>query len=227
MNDPSTGPVRLAYSAELEQLRLQVELMAIRVDENLERMREALANGDTAIVAVALAADDDIDAMNVSLTERCYDLLRREAPMASDLRFIVSVLRILGELERIGDLALRVVKLSNDHHLLAGSATSFEILRTMTDQAIERYRQSLRAWASMDLVLANAIVTAVHDMDAFFERLLVELFHLQGPDATRIAVSSFYAGRALERINDHAAIIAARLRYLLTGDPGHLNAEVR
>lgn len=227
MNDPSTGPVRLAYSAELDQLRLQVEVMAIRVDENLERMREALANGDTAIVAVALAADDEIDAMNVSLTERCYDLLRREAPMASDLRFIVSVLRILGELERIGDLALRVVKLSNDHHLLAGSATSFEILRTMTDQAIERYRQSLRAWASMDLVLANAIVTAVHDMDAFFERLLVELFHLQGPDATRIAVSSFYAGRALERINDHAAIIAARLRYLLTGDPGHLNAEVR
>jgi len=227
VNDPSTGPVRLAYSAELDQLRLQVEVMAIRVDENLERMREALANGDTAIVAVALAADDEIDAMNVSLTERCYDLLRREAPMASDLRFIVSVLRILGELERIGDLALRVVKLSNDHHLLAGSATSFEILRTMTDQAIERYRQSLRAWASMDLVLANAIVTAVHDMDAFFERLLVELFHLQGPDATRIAVSSFYAGRALERINDHAAIIAARLRYLLTGDPGHLNAEVR
>ena len=227
MNDPSTGPVRLAYSAELDQLRLQVEVMAIRVDENLERMREALANGNTAIVAVALAADDEIDAMNVSLTERCYDLLRREAPMASDLRFIVSVLRILGELERIGDLALRVVKLSNDHHLLAGSATSFEIPRTMTDQAIERYRQSLRAWASMDLVLANAIVTAVHDMDAFFERLLVELFHLQGPDATRIAVSSFYAGRALERINDHAAIIAARLRYLLTGDPGHLNAEVR
>ena len=227
MNDPSTGPVRLAYSAELDQLRLQVEVMAIRVDENLERMREALANGNTAIVAVALAADDEIDAMNVSLTERCYDLLRREAPMASDLRFIVSVLRILGELERIGDLALRVVKLSNDHHLLAGSATSFEILRTMTDQAIERYRQSLRAWASMDLVLANAIVTAVHDMDAFFERLLVELFHLQGPDATRIAVSSFYAGRALERINDHAAMIAARLRYLLTGDPGHLNAEVR
>ncbi len=227
MNDPSTGPVRLAYSAELDQLRLQVEVMAIRVDENLERMREALANGNTAIVAVALAADDEIDAMNVSLTERCYDLLRREAPMASDLRFIVSVLRILGELERIGDLALRVVKLSNDHHLLAGSATSFEILRTMTDQAIERYRQSLRAWASMDLVLANAIVTAVHDMDAFFERLMVELFHLQGPDATRIAVSSFYAGRALERINDHAAIIAARLRYLLTGDPGHLNAEVR
>jgi len=227
VSDGPAGPLRLAFSAELDQLRLQVELMAIRVDENLERMRDALTHGNTAIVAVALAADDEIDAMNVSLTERCYDLLRREAPMASDLRFIVSVLRILSELERVGDLALRVVKLSNDHRLLAASAASFEILKSMTDQAIERYRQSLRAWATMDLALANAIVTAVHEMDAFFERLMVELFHLEGPEATRIAVSSFYAGRALERINDHAAIIAARLRYLLTGDPEHLNAEVR
>jgi phosphate transport system protein len=227
VSDGPAGPLRIAFSGELDQLRMQVELMAIRVDENLQRMRDALADGDTAIVAVAFAADDEIDAMNVSLTERCYDLLRREAPMASDLRFIVSVLRILGELERIGDLALRVVKLSNDHHLLTGSPASFEILKSMTDRAIERYRQSLRAWAAMDLAMATGVLAAVHDMDEFFERLMAELFHLEGPEATRIAVSSFYAGRALERINDHAAIIAARLRYLLTGNPEHLNAEVR
>ena len=78
MSDGPAGPLRIAFSGELDQLRLQVELMAIRVDENLQRMRDALADGDTAIVAVALAADDEIDAMNVSLTERCYDLLRRE-----------------------------------------------------------------------------------------------------------------------------------------------------
>ncbi len=70
-------------------------------------------------MATSLVADDEIDAMNVSLTERCYDLLRREAPVASDLRFVVSVLRVLSELERIGDLALRVLKLAPDHQLLA------------------------------------------------------------------------------------------------------------
>src|SRR6478736_5688718 len=140
----SSMPLRSGFTAELEQLRLQVELMAVRVDQNLERMRDVLERGDVAVVETALLADDEIDAMNVSLTERCYDLLRREAPVASDLRFIVSVLRVLSELERIGDLALRVIKLSNDHHLLAGSPASFEILKTMTDRAIERYRQSLR-----------------------------------------------------------------------------------
>ena len=84
-------PVRQAFTAELEQLRLQVELMGVRVDENLERTREVLRSGDAEVAQVTVQADDLIDAMNVSLTERCYLLLGRESPVASDLRFIVSV----------------------------------------------------------------------------------------------------------------------------------------
>ena len=88
--------MRHGFREELDQLRLQVELMGVRVDENLERMREVLRTGDAdAGRAAPSTADDEIDAMNVSLTERCYDLLGREAPVASDLRFIVSVLRVV------------------------------------------------------------------------------------------------------------------------------------
>jgi phosphate transport system protein len=219
--------MRTAFTAELEQLRLQVELMAVRVDQNLERMREVLERGDAAIVAVALTADDEIDAMNVSLTERCYDLLRREAPVASDLRFIVSVLRVLSELERIGDLALRVIKLAPDHALIASNPPTYDILRAMADQVIDRYRDALRAWATLDLVVATELATPVRSMDVFYERLLAELLRLTGQDAARVAITTFAAGRALERIGDHATIIGARLRYLLTGDPDHLAAEVR
>ena len=68
-------PARSAYQSELEQLRLQVELMGVRVDQNLERMRAVLHHGDPCEAEQAVAADDEIDAMNVSLTERCYDLL--------------------------------------------------------------------------------------------------------------------------------------------------------
>jgi len=107
-------PLRNVFHEELDQLRLQVELMGVRVDQNLERMRQVLDHGDATgdIVAAALTADDEIDAMHVSLVERCYLLLGREAPMASDLRFLVSVVRILSELERVGDLGLRVIKLA-------------------------------------------------------------------------------------------------------------------
>jgi phosphate transport system protein len=219
--------MRTAFTAELEQLRLQVELMAVRVDQNLERMRDVLERGDRSVVDIALSADDEIDDMNVSLTERCYDLLRREAPVASDLRFIVSVLRVLSELERIGDLALRVVKLAPDHDLIASNPPTYDILRAMADQVIDRYRDALRAWATMDLTVATELAVPARSMDVFYERLLAELLHLTGPDAARIAITTFAAGRALERIGDHATIIGARLRYLLTGDPDHLAAEVR
>jgi phosphate transport system protein len=219
--------MRTAFTAELEQLRLQVELMAVRVDQNLERTREVLEHGDVGLVEVALLADDEIDAMNVSLTERCYDLLRREAPVASDLRFVVSVLRVLSELERIGDLALRVIKLAPDHELLASNPPTFDILRAMCDDAIERYRDVLRAWATLDLIVATELADPGRSMDAFYERLLAELLRLTGPDAARVAITTFAAGRALERIGDHATIIGARLRYLLTGNPDHLAAEVR
>lgn len=223
----SAGPLRQGFTAELDQLRLQVELMAVRVDHNLERMREVLVNGDVATMRAGLAADDDIDAMNVSLTERCYDLLRREAPVASDLRFIVSVLRVLSELERIGDLALRVLKLAPDHALITSSPITYDILQAMADQGIDRYREALRAWAAMDFALATDLVTVSRSMDVFYERLMVELFRLAGPDAVRVAVATFAAGRSIERIGDHAAVIGARVRYLITGDPDHLAAEVR
>jgi phosphate transport system protein len=120
----STEPARQRYIAELDELRLQVEVMFVRVDENLERMRQVLETGDVALADVAIAADDEIDAMNLSLTERCYDVLAREGPVASDLRLVVSVIRILNELERVGDLALRVIKLAPDMELLRAVAAA-------------------------------------------------------------------------------------------------------
>jgi len=112
--------------------------------------------------------------MNVSLTERCYDLLRREAPVASDLRFVVSVLRVLGELERIGDLALRVIKLAPDHELLAMSPATFDILVQWPIKS-SIVRLALRAWATMDVGLAAELASAPRSMEAYYERLMADL----------------------------------------------------
>jgi phosphate transport system protein len=219
-------PLRLHFGAELEQLRIQVELMAVRVDQNLERMRLVLDTGDLGTAERALAADDDIDAMNISLMERCYDLLRRESPVAADLRFVVSVLRVLSELERIGDLSLRVVNHAPEHALLRSDSITFDILQAMAEEVVDRYRTALRAWATMDLGLATDLATTSRSMDIFFERLMHEL-HRDGAADTRCALATFAVGRSLERIGDHAGIIGARLRYLITGDTAHLVAEVR
>ncbi|CAN5504613.1 phosphate signaling complex protein PhoU [soil metagenome] len=207
----SEGPVRCAFTAELEQLRLQVELMGVRVDENLERMREVLARGDVELARRAVAADDHIDAMNVSLTERCYDLLTRESPVAGDLRFVVSVLRVLSELERVGDLSLRVAKLAPDWELLRRNPYTYDILVAMADAAVEQFRTALRAWSAQDLGLATELAEG-RPMEAFAERFGREVIGISGPEAVLCAVRTLVAGRSLDRIADHAAVIGARLR---------------
>ena len=151
------GPLRVTYGAELEQLRLQVEVMGVLVDQNLERMRQVLETGDPPSPATRWRADDDIDAMNVSLTERCYEVLGRENPMASDLRLVVSVIRVSSELERIGDLSLRVVRAGVDHDLLTSSPESFDVAQVMASEAIELVRSAMRAWATEDVDLAASL----------------------------------------------------------------------
>jgi phosphate transport system protein len=221
------GPLRLSYGAELEQLRLQIEVMGLRVDQNLERMREVLATGDPTLAAQTIEGDDEIDAMNVSLTEWSYEVLGLQNPVASDLRLVVSVVRVTSELERIGDLCLRVVKASMSHDRLTSSSRSFDILGVMADQAIELYRSALRAWATDDLDLATQLANAPRSMDLQHSQLVDSLLRLDGPDAVAVALPTLAAGQALERIGDHAAILGSRLRYLISGDPNHLAAEVR
>ena len=227
-SDGAPVPLRAVFREELDQLRIQVELMGVRVDQNLERMRDVLDHGEEGgALASAMAADDEIDAMHVSLMERCYDMLNREAPMAGDLRYLVSVVRIVSEFERVGDLALRVIKLGPDVEELAECGPAWDIVRTLVDIAVDHYRAALRAWATQDLTLATELVEHRPELTTIHERLLSELRRLDGPDAVSIAMDLFVAGQAADRIADHAAVIGARLRYLLTGEAGHLSAEVR
>jgi phosphate transport system protein len=226
-SEPTPIPLRNAFQAELDQLRLQVELMGVRVDQNLELMREALETGDLRLTDQAFNADDEIDAMHVSLLERCYQLLNLEAPVASDLRFVVSVVRILSEFERVGDLSLRILKVTPQVHNLSTCGAPWDIALTMVDLAVEQYRTALRAWSVQDLGLASHLADQRPPAETYHERLLVELQLLRGPESAATAMGIYIVGQAADRIADHAAIIGARLRYLLTGEPAHLAAEVR
>jgi len=226
--DAPPGPYRSAFHEELDQIRLQVELMGVRVDQNVERMREVLRSGDTRLAAIALSADDDIDAMHVSLLERCYALLGQQAPVASDLRFVVSVVRVLSELERVGDLALRVVKLAPIVESLQATGEPWDVLLTLVDTAVEQYRTALRAWSAQDLQLATELALHPAPLIALHERLLTSVAaDRDSAEAARLMMGMFVISQAADRIADHAAIIGARLRYLLTGEPSHLAAEVR
>ena len=221
------GRARAHYTGELEQLALQVELMALHVGENLSRIQEVLRAGDVDVIDVAVATDNEIDSMSVTLTERAYDLLRRETPVASDFRFVVSVIRVVEDLERIGENALRVVRLAPRYDHLAVSVRTLDVLVAMAGGVREAYERTTRAWAAMDADLAAELGGCQPRTAELYERFVDELTGIDAANPIAVAVDNFTAGRSLERIANHVDIIGARLLYLITGDPDHLIREVR
>ncbi len=221
------GPLRHQYTSELQELKLSTEMMGVLVDQNLARLDRVLLSGDAETARLCIATDDEIDAMSVSLTEQCYGTLARENPVASDLRLVVSVVRVTSAFERVGDLCLRIAKIVDAQPLIESNEVGFDILRTMLDLAAERFGEALRAWGTDDLELAAVVAEGSAQMDLCMESLTMNLLHLDGPRAAEIAVRSLVVGQALQRVSDHASVLGARMQYLLTGDQRYLAAEVR
>jgi phosphate transport system protein len=216
---------RSGLSDELDGLRLQVEVMAIRVGEAVERARSVLTTGDESVAQELIEADDAIDEMQVALTEHCYQLLARQAPVASDLRLVVSVIRVLHELERIGDLAIRVANAAADQPLIARHPAVFDVLVGLADNVCQRYQAVQTGWSAASI----EPLIQLSDTDPLVEfagPLVNNLMALEGDDAVRVALAAMAIGRSLDRIGDHTEIMACRLRYLVTGDPAHLADEV-
>lgn len=211
--------------ADLEELRLQVEVMAIRVQTSVARAVEVLRTGDPVVARALIDADDEIDAMHVSLTERCYETLLLRQPMASDLRLVVSVLRVLSSLERVGDLSLRVAKTVDDRALIAARPEVFAPMLDLAANVAARMDVVVGAW-SAGSTDGLARLDALEPLDSFVGPLTDRILELEGVDAARAAVAAITMTRSFDRIGDHAAIIAARLGYLLTADPNYLVEEV-
>lgn len=199
--------------------------MALRVGEAIDHAIEVLAHGDRSAAQELLAKDDEIDALHVSLTERCYQLLVRHHPVASDLRLVVSVIRVLGALERIGNLCLRIANRVDDQPLLRQHPAVFAVLTELADNVSQRFRTVHDAWSSHDLTELE-LLDRTDSLDTFAGPLVERILELDGDDAARVAMAAFIAGQALDRIGDHSNVMAARLRYLVTGDTSFLAEEV-
>jgi phosphate transport system protein len=200
--------------------------MGLQVEDAIKHATRVLLTGDVDMAEEVIAGDDAIDSMLVSLTGRCYELLGRQGPVASDLRLIVSILRIISDLERAGDLCLRIAKLAPKQRYIAANRETFSILKNMAYEATDLFRNAIRSWATQDLRLAHSLEERDDSMDSHNAVLMEAIMRLEGPDAVPIAVNTVLAGRALERIADHSVMIGERIRYLLTGDVESISKEI-
>jgi phosphate transport system protein len=209
----------------LASLRADVEWLGGMAEDAVRAASAALLSSDRAKADVVVRGDDEIDELFLELEQRAYSIMAQQAPVAIDLRFLVSSLRVMADFERVGDLAVAVAKLAlRDWDR---QPATLELLARMAASALELLGDARRAWREQDLELAADLERRDDVLDDCYRRLNAHLLEQRGPDSTGLVAHALMVGRNLERIADHAVAVGGRVRYMLTGDPDSLADEIR
>jgi phosphate transport system protein len=193
--------------------------MGLHVDQVLESAGKALLAGDSELGERIIAGDDETDAMELDIDHLCLEILARRQPVAGDLRLLTSALKLVIDLERIGDLGVsiagRVVELNGKPPL-----TPYEDLVRMMTTAREMLAEALEALKSQDVARASRVIDKDEVVDAYYSQIFNDVLSRmrESPEnlfcATRVQAISKY----IERIGDHAANVAERVIFIVTGE---------
>ena len=216
---------RAHFHEAQELLRVDVHALGLLAEQAVIGAMSALLGDDAEVAATVVAGDDHIDALFVALEERAYALVAQQAPVAADLRFLMSALRVMADFEKTGDRAVAVAKTSLAEW--EREPVTISLLGRMGDLALRMLASARDAWLHQDLFVASDLQRRDDVLDSTFRELVAHLLTQQGPGAPRLVLHAHAAGRNLERIADHSVIIGERVSYMLTGDPSALVAEIR
>ncbi|MEE2881025.1 MAG: phosphate signaling complex protein PhoU [Chloroflexota bacterium] len=210
--------LRIDLDRQLGQLQQEVISLAEIVDKATMRSVEALKQRDLTESQQLVQEDDYIDQKRYEIEERCIDLIATQQPMAGDLRAIIALLHITVELERMGDYAEGIAKIS----LLMGVEPPLKPLvdiPRMAEKATLMLRNSMDSLISRDIVKANQVLRDDDEVDLLYDQVYRELlvFMLQNPQTIQRATYLLWAAHDLERIADRATNIAERVIFLVTG----------
>ncbi|HZA23528.1 MAG TPA: phosphate signaling complex protein PhoU [Dehalococcoidia bacterium] len=203
---------------QLNQLQQEVVSLAEIVDKATGRAVDALKRRDLAESQQVVREDDYIDQKRYEIEERCIDLIATQQPMARDLRTIIALLHITVELERMGDYAEGISKIS----LMMGEDPPLKPLidiPRMAERATQMLRDSMDALVSRDVVKANQVLQDDDEVDALYDQVYRELllFMIQDPHTIQKATYLLWTAHDLERIADRATNIGERVIFLVTG----------
>ena len=200
---------------------LQEELLAVgsMVEKAIANSVDGLKRRDLELSREVIQDDAVVDARRYDIEERCVNLIAKQQPMATDLRTIIAILQIVGELERMGDYASGIAKIS----LAMGNDPPIKPLidiPRMADKASSMLRRSLDALVNRDIVAAQGIRADDDEVDALYDQIYRELltFMLEDPRTITRATYLLWVAHDLERIADRATNIAKRVIYLVTGE---------
>jgi phosphate transport system protein len=205
------------FDEELRELKGSVMRMASLARQALMKAVEALKGRDPAAAREVMLGDAELDALELEIDERCLDLIARHQPMARDLRFITTAIRLNAELERIGDLAVDVAQRALDISARPLLKPLVDIPR-LAELAARMTGEATEAFINGDADLARKVVLSDPEADALkraVEKELVEDYMMKDGSTADRAVPLLLAARHLERVADHAVSMAEDIIYMV------------
>ena len=211
--------MREGYREELDDLNACLVEMANSVGSAISTATTALLDADVALADLVIAGDQQIDATRESVEQRCFTLLARQQPVAGDLRTITTAMRIVSDLERMGDLAEHVAKLARMR--FPDSAVPLEVRASFLEMghiAEMLITKTATVIAKRDVEAAKELETDDDAMDKLHRGLFRQLLSDDWPYGIETAIDITLLGRYYERFADHAVSVARRVVYLVTGE---------
>jgi len=209
--------MRNRFDEQLKRLHVELIQMGALCEDAISAAAEALLKGDEVLAETAIEKEREIDQAEREVEDLCLKLLLQQQPVARDLREISAALKMISDLERIGDQAAdiaeltRYVRLPDDAHALHIGDMARAVIRMVTD--------SVDSFVKRDLALARSVCGADDQVDALFRQVKEELIALIAADAAcgEQGLDLLMVAKYLERIGDHATNVAEWVEYSITG----------
>jgi len=218
------SPYRERYHRELKELKDLTKELAVRVGGAIDKSVMALSNADVALAREIIMQDQEMDDLSLDIENLCMELLALQQPMAKDLRRIVGILKISIDLERIGDLAVdvaRVTTQSQDKILI----TKLEYIPHMAEISTKMLDQSMQALMDGNADLARQVTKWDYEIDGLYVKAKTKLLKIiiEKPDVINEGSALLMVNRHLERTGDHICNICESIVYMVDAKREHLN----
>lgn len=219
--------MRTRFDEQLEQLHVELITMGALCEEAITTALKSLFDRDRSLVPVVLEKDGEIDRKEREIEALCMRLLLQQQPVARDLRTISSALKMISDMERIGDQAADIVELTDQMHDKNLEISSSVHIRSMSKEAVKMVTQSVDSFVKADLELARSVIAYDDVVDDLFSKIRGEIIELIGANSanSEVYVDLLMIAKYLERIADHATNIAEWVEYSITGIHGEMDGE--
>lgn len=209
--------MRNKFDMQLDRLNEQLIHMGELCEVAINRATEALQQGSIALAKEVIQADEEIDQMEKDIERLCLKLLLQQQPVAKDLRQISAALKMITDMERIGDQAADIAEIIISEK--KSEATEISEISQMSEAVAKMVRDSVTAYVEKNLELARNVMEADDHVDELFEvkkQHLIE-FISTNQNHGREAIDQMMVSKYLERIGDHATNIAEWVEFSITG----------